>query len=394
MKTNTSERENQPSIIRSLFEYAKNRKMEIGEDNVFDFSIGNPNVPVPEEVNELLIKLIKETDPIKLHGYTANTGMPEVKKAVADYINKKYGAPVSEDLIYITCGASPAIVFVIHSILSKDNEAIIFAPYFPEYTHYIDYIGGHYKVVDPDKNFLPDLEDFKNKITDKTALVIINSPNNPSGVFYPEEVIKDICHILKGKEKEYGHPIYLLSDEPYRELLYGEKKYPFVPCYYDDSLVTYSYSKTLSLAGERLGYLHVNPKADHADEVFTKAVHAGHCLGYVSTPSLFQLLLPLVVDKKIDLTPYIQNRDLFYKSLTDIGFEIPYPDGAFYMLVKAPDGDANRFMENGKKFEIIMVPCDEFGLKGYVRLAYCVNQKVIKNSIPAFKKLYELYEGK
>lgn len=395
MSKGTFEHNTQPSVIRELFEYAKKRKQEIGNENVFDFTIGNPNVPTPKEVNEALIELIKNTNPIKLHGYTANSGDPKVKEAVAIHISKTFNTHIDPELVYITSGASPAIVFTIHSLVScSTDEVIVFAPYFPEYGHYVHYKGGKLVAVKPGNNFIPDFNDFKHKINENTKLVIINSPNNPSGVFYDEEVILKITDILKEKEKEYGHPIYILSDEPYRDLLFANKKYPFITNYYNDSLVAYSYSKSLSLAGERIGYLLVNPKAHDSKGLYTKLIKIGHNLGYVSTSSLFQYLLPKVMDLKVDIDFYKENRDILYKNLTEIGFDVFYPEGAFYMFMKVPNGNSKEFVEKAKKYEIVVVPSDPFGVSGYVRIAYCVDRETIVNSKEAFEKLYrgEWYE--
>lgn len=382
----------QPSVIRRLFEYAKERKLEIGEENVFDFSIGNPSVPTPKIVKDALIELLNG-DSLDVHGYTANSGDVTAKKAISDFLLNKFGAEIPPKLIYITCGASPALVFTIHALVKPNEEVIVFAPYFPEYGHYVSYVKGRLVVVNYDQKFIPLMDDFKKKISPLTRLVIINSPNNPSGVFYSAEVIKQICDILKEKEEEYGHPIYLLSDEPYREILYNGQEYPFVTNYYDDSLIGYSFSKSLSLPGERIGYLAVNSRAKDAEGVYRKITSTAHNLGYICAPSLFQHLIPKVIGEVCDVHIYENNRDLLYKNLTDIGFDVFNPGGAFYMFIKAPNGNSLEFAKRAKEFEIIMVPADEFSAPGYVRLAYCVDKKIIENSKEAFKKLFESYRG-
>ena len=382
-----------PSRIRELFEYGKKRKQEIGEENVFDFSIGNPNAPAPEVVKESLIDLLNNTDPIKLHGYTSNNGDKSVREEIAKYLNKTYNTDLSGDYIFLSCGAAAGLAITFNALLLKDDEVISFAPHFPDYRVSIENIGAKLIACKTDKRFQPDLDDLERKINNKTIIVLYNSPNNPTGVFYNEETIKKIALILERKQKEFGHPIYLMSDEPYRELLFDNQKYPFVTNYYNNSIVTYSFSKSASLAGERIGYIVVNPKCDDAFKVYKGICGAAWSLGYIAAPSMFQFLIPHMLGHTSDLDFYKENRDILYNTLKDIGYEATYPDGAFYMFVKALEDDADKFCETAKEYELILVPSDSFGVTGYVRIAYCVSRDTVVNSQEAFKKLYQRYKG-
>ena len=384
----------QPSAIRQLFEYGKARKTIIGNDNVFDFSIGNPNVASPKEVKDNLMFLLDNVDPTFLHGYSSSSGHSFVKNAIASYLNDTFNTNESGDYIYLTTGAATGLSIVIHALLNKDDEVIIFTPYWPEYKVFVDKAHGKVISVNPDFNtFLPDFTDLESKITNKTKLVIINSPNNPTGVVYNEQTIKEISNILNKKQKEYGHDIFLLSDEPYRELIYTDVKYPFITNYYDNSIVVYSFSKSLSLPGERIGYILVGSKVNNKDDIFASVMGAGRALGYVCATTLFQYLIPSILSKTSDLSIYKENREILYNSLKEIGYEAIYPDGAFYLFVKALQEDSKEFSEIAKQYELLLVPSDSFGLKGYVRIAYCVSTKQIKDSIPSFKKLYDHYRN-
>ena len=381
------------STIRDLYTYGIARKKEIGEDNVFDFSIGNPSIPAPKIVNDTLIKILSEEDSIKIHGYTISPGNKEVRDAIAAYLNKTYHTNVKGDFMYLTCGAGASLAIVSKGLVAPGEEVIVFAPHFPEYRTYTEAVGGVLVPVMPDKDFFPDFDDLERKITNKTKLVIYDSPNNPTGAFYTEEIIKKMANVLSEKEKEYGHPIYLVSDEPYRELLYGNEEYPFVTNYYDNSLVCYSFSKCLSLPGERIGYFLVNPKCQDVNDVYAVLCGAASMLGYICAPALFQHLLPHVLGYTSNLEEYKTNRDTLYNALKEIGFDVIYPTGAFYLFMKSLEDDAEKFSEVAKKYELLIVPSDPFDYKGYVRIAYCVSYKQIVNSIPAFKKLYNYYKN-
>ncbi len=385
------------SIIREIFEYAKARKAEIGEENVFDYCIGNPSIPAPEIVSETLIRLLTESDPTVLHGYTSAQGDAGVRAAISDYIQKTYGAPADEKLIYLTAGAAAALTISLNAILSDDTseEVIVFAPFFPEYRVFTEKAGGRLVPVpcsEPD--FQIDFDAFESAITEKTKAVIVNSPNNPTGVILSEASILRLCDILRSAEKRFGHEIFLVSDEPYRELVYGNKKVPYLTSYYDDTIVCYSFSKSLSLPGERIGYILVSPKAASAQQVYAAVAGAGRALGFVCAPSLFQYMIPACLGKTSDISVYESNRTLLYHALTSYGYHCANPDGAFYLFVKTLEPDAYRFCETAKKYELLLVPSDDFGFPGYVRIAYCVTPEQIQRSLPAFRLLAEEYQNK
>ena len=380
------------STIRDLYTYGLARKKVIGDDNVYDFSIGNPSIPAPSVVNETLIKLLSEEDSVKIHGYTVSPGNIDVRDNIATYLNKTYNTAVIGKYIFLTCGAAASLAIVTKALVFPNEEVIVFAPHFPEYRTYTEAVGGKLVTVNPDPDFLPDFIDLENKITNKTKIVIYDSPNNPTGAFYTEETIKKMSDILSKKEKEYGHPIYLVSDEPYRELLYGNEKYPFVTNYYPNSIVCYSFSKSLSLPGERIGYILVNPKCEDVEDVYAVICGAASMLGYICAPALFQHMVPYVLGHTSNLEEYKKNKDTLYNALKEIGYDVIYPTGAFYLFMKALEEDAEAFSETAKKFELLLVPSDPFSYKGYIRIAYCVSYKQIVNSLPAFKKLYDYYK--
>lgn len=380
------------SAIRELFEYGNRRKKEIGENNVYDFSIGNPSVEAPSIVNETLIDLLQNEDSLKLHGYTTAAGSLEVRNEISNYLNKTYGCHEEGKYLYLTTGAAAGLTISFHALLEKDDEAIVFTPYFSEYRIFVEKAEGKIVEVKPNEDLLPDMIDFEKKITFKTKVVILNSPCNPTGVLFKEEIIKQIASIMKRKEIEYGHEIYLLSDEPYRELIYSDAKYPFVTNYYDNSLVVYSFSKSLSLPGERIGYILVSSKCKDKDTVYDAIKGAGRTMGFVCATSLFQPLIPKCLGITSDLNVYKKNRDILYEGLKRIGYEAVYPEGAFYLFVKALEDDAKKFSEVAKQYELLLVPSDSFGVEGYVRISYCVSQKTIENSLPAFEKLFKHYQ--
>lgn len=378
------------SCIRELFEYGKQRKKEIGEENVFDFSIGNPNVPAPEEVENALKELLSG-DPVSLHGYSSAQGVPEARKAVAAHLNKIYKTSLDEDCIYMTCGASASLTISLNALLNAGDEVITFAPYFPEYRVFVENTGAKLVAVECDKNFQPDPEKFKAALTKRTKAVIINSPNNPSGVVYRDENLLAICRILKEHTSEFS-PVYIISDEPYRELVYDEslKPFPFFK-HYEKSIICYSFSKSLSLPGERIGYIAVNNEDKEYREVYAGVLGAGRALGFVCAPVLFQKLVARVCGITSDISIYKKSRDELCAALKGFGFEVIKPDGAFYLFVKAPEGSASEFSERAKKYELLIVPGDDFGVKGYVRISYCVPPESIKKSFPAFEKLAKSY---
>ena len=385
------------SIIREIFEYSKARAKEIGAENVYDFSLGNPSVPAPAEVNETIKNLLSTESSVLLHGYTSAQGDLGVRTAIANNINERFSADINPNLIYMTCGAAASLSICLKAVFDEKGgeECIVFAPFFTEYRVFIENAGGKIVVSTPmEKTFQVDINDFESKINENTKAVIVNSPNNPSGVVYTEETIKAICEVLKKKSLEYGKVIYLIADEPYRELVYSGVNVPYLMNYYDNTLVCYSYSKSLSLPGERIGYIAVNPKMQDAQNVYLCVCGAGRSLGYVCAPSLFQQVIKNCLNAKVNIEAYKENRDLLYDNLTEYGYECVKPDGAFYLFVKALEPDAYKFYEAAKKHEILVVPCDDFGVSGYVRIAYCTSKSTVVGALPAFKALALEYKNK
>ncbi len=380
------------SVIREIFEYANRRKAEIGADNVFDFSIGNPSVPAPAVVGETLVKLLTETEPAALHGYTSAAGDRGVRVSIADYLKRTHGADVNPDLIYMTVGAAAALTISLSAVLpdTRDGEIIVFAPFFPEYKVFVEQAGGTVKVLplaEPDLQVDPTA--LAAAITEKTAAVIVNSPNNPSGSVLTADNLRAVAEVLTAAKKRIGHPIYLIADEPYRELVYDGVDVPFIPNLYDDTLVCYSFSKSLSLPGERIGYILVSPRATDAEAVYAAVMGAGRALGFVCAPALFQYMVPACLGMTSDLSVYAANRALLYETLSELGYTCVKPDGAFYLFMKVPGGDANAFCELAKRYELLLVPSDDFGYPGYVRIAYCVQTEMIERALPAFARLME-----
>lgn len=375
------------SVIRELFEYGKKRKAQIGEENVFDFSLGNPSVPPPAQVEEALENVLKTCDPVQVHGYTSAQGDASVRSAIAGYISKNYGVPQTADLIYMTCGAAASLAITFNALLNAGDEVITIAPYFPEYKVFCEHAGG---VLVPVKGeagtFQPDIAAVRAAITPKTKAVLINSPNNPSGVVYSEERITQLCKVLK-ECKERGQTIYLIADEPYRELVFGGVKVPYIMNYYDESIVCYSFSKSLSLPGERIGYIAIDPAMRNAGEVYAAVCGAGRALGYVCAPSLFQLIIPKVLGLTADISVYERNRDTLSAALESYGFTVVRPDGAFYLFVQSPEPDSDAFAERAKEHELLIVSAKSFGVEGYVRISYCVSPEMIARSLPAFRAL-------
>jgi len=380
------------SVIRELFEYGNRRKAEIGAENVFDFSIGNPSVPAPKEFSEKLCRMVAEENPLALHSYTSAPGDLSARKAVADNLNRRFGTSFCPENLYMTCGAAASLTISLSAVVSDGEEVILFAPFFPEYTVFVETAGGKPVVVPCEwPDFQIDFEKLAGAITEKTAAVIINSPNNPSGAVFSEECIKKLSAMLSEAEEKSGRKIYLISDEPYRELVYGGIEVPFVTKYYNDTIICYSWSKSLSLPGERIGYILVSPENPDWKAVYAGICGAGRALGFVCAPSLFQKIIPECIEMTSDISVYERNRDLLYGALSGMGFEAVHPDGAFYLFVKSPEPDANAFSEKAKKYEILVVPSDDFGMEGFVRISYCVSTEQIERSIPSFKKLAEEY---
>ena len=383
------------SIIREIFEYSKARAAEIGAENVYDFSLGNPSVPAPSDVNDTIRELLDTENSVLLHGYTSAQGDANVRKTVADNINSRFGVGISPNLIYMTCGAAASLSICLKALIEENSndECIVFAPFFTEYRVFIENAGGKIVISKPaEKTLQVDLADFESKINENTKAVIVNSPNNPSGVVYTEETIKGLCDILRKKSLEYGKEIYLIADEPYRELVYSGVEVPYLMNYYDNTLVCYSYSKSLSLPGERIGYIAVCPKMNDGSNIYLAVCGAGRSLGYVCAPSLFQHVISHCINAKVNVEAYKENRDLLYDNLTAYGYECVKPDGAFYLFVKALEEDAYKFFERAKTHEILVVPCDDFGVTGYVRIAYCTDKAKVIGALPAFEALAKEYK--
>ncbi|MEG1964016.1 MAG: pyridoxal phosphate-dependent aminotransferase [Clostridia bacterium] len=379
------------SVIRELFEFGLKRSAEIGKENVFDFSLGNPNVPAPSCVKQAIIDCLNENELV--HGYTSAQGDLSVRKTIANSINRRFGTTITCDNLYMTVGAAASLCICLRALNTGNNEFITFAPFFPEYTVFTQSAGGKLVVIPAKENdFQIDFDKFINAINANTKAVIINSPNNPSGVVYSEQTIARLCQVLTEKSKEYNHPIFLISDEPYREIVYDDVNVPYLLNYYPNTFVCYSYSKSLSLPGERIGYIVVSNKMENNRNIYYAICGAGRALGYVCAPSLFQKVIEKCVDATSDITTYKTNRDLLYSGLTELGFECVKPNGAFYMFVKAMESDANAFCEKAKQFDLLIVPSDDFGVKGYARIAYCVTTQQIKNAMPAFAKLANAYK--
>ena len=379
---------NNNSAIRMMFEEGKRLAEKYGRENVYDFSLGNPSVPSPDAVNEAICDIVKTEDPVFLHGYMSNAGYEDVRAAVADSINRRFQTSFDENNILMTVGAASGMNVILKTVLDPGDEVIVFAPYFLEYNAYINNYDGKVVVISPDReSFQPKLSEFEEKISEKTKAVIINTPNNPTGVIYSSETLTKIADILRKKEKELGIQIVLISDEPYRELAYDGAEVPYVTKYYHNTVVCYSYSKSLSLPGERIGYLVIPDEMDEKDRVFSAATIANRVLGCVNAPSLMQRVIMRCVDEKTDVKAYDKNRKLLYEGLTKLGFECVKPEGAFYIFMKVPSGDEKSFLEEAKKENILVVPGSSFACPGYVRIAYCVSYDMIERALPAFKRL-------
>ena len=384
-----------PSVIRELFAYGLQQAKVVGKENVFDYSLGNPSIPAPAKVNETIKKLIDTTDSIQLHGYSMAPGFENVRQAIADNLNARFNCNAKASELFMTCGCAPALVSVAHALTaSPEDEFIAIAPFFPEYNVFFTCAGAKLAVVPADTvHFQIDIDALEKTINEHSVAVVINSPNNPSGVVYTEETLKKIAELLERKSKEYGHPIYIVADEPYRELVYDGVKVTFIPNVYDNTIVCYSWSKSLSLPGERIGYVYVPEKCADAKAVYDTVAGAAREIGSVCPPTLTQKVIGECVGEMPDLAAYEENRNLLYNSLTEYGYECAKPDGAFYLFVKAPNGDAVAYSEKAKlDHNLLVVPGDGFACPGYFRLSYCVSNDMIKRSLPAFKAMIESYK--
>lgn len=382
------------SAIRELFEYGKQRAAVVGVENVYDFSLGNPTVPAPACVDETIRRLTEELDCIRLHGYTSAQGDAETRSAIAEFLNKTHGTSFDANDFYITMGAAASLSIAFHALTtSTEDEYITIAPFFPEYKVFVEATGASLKIVPADtKEFQIDFDALEEMVNKHTKGVIINSPNNPSGAVYSVQTIEKLAKLLGEKEKEYGHPIFIIADEPYREIVYDGVEVPFVTKYYNNTLVCYSYSKSLSLPGERIGYILVPQQAFESKALYAAVAGAGRALGYVCAPSMMQKVIAQCQGQTGDVELYKKNRDLLYEGLTKIGYECFKPQGAFYMFVKALEEDSNAFCERAKMEDLLIVSGDGFGCPGYVRISYCVDEDMIRRSFKAFEKLYQKYQ--
>ena len=381
------------SVVRAMFEEGKRMAEEFGPENVFDFSVGNPSVPAPEEVKEAIIDIIQNDDPLYVHGYMSNAGFPETRAAVAGNLNRRFGTSFTENNIIMTVGAGSALNILLRTMLNEGEEVIVFAPYFLEYGNYIKTYGGVTVAVspNPEGGFMPKLDEFEAKITPKTKAVIVNNPNNPRGAVYPYDIVKGIADILKKKQEEYGTVIYLLSDEPYRELAFGGVDVPYMTKYYDNTVVAYSYSKSLSLPGERIGYVVIPDESDGAEEFIQAVTVANRLGGFTNAPSLMQLVIARCVDAQCDVSYYEENAKALYGGLTALGFECTKPEGAFYLWMKSPVKNEKEFVAAAKKHNLLLVPGSSFAGPGYVIMEYCVSREKIINSLPRFAELAKEY---
>ncbi len=376
------------SCIRELFEYGRARAAIVGAENVYDYSLGNPSIPAPKEVDEAIRQILLDTPSLEVHGYTSAVGDLAARQAIADDLNARFDAGVGAEDLFIGCGAAPELVSVFKALAVENAEILAVAPYFPEYKPFAQCAGLTFKVVPPDvPDFQIKLDKVEEMLTENTAAIILNSPNNPAGTVYTRKTLEDLAALLKRKAAQFGHPIYIVADEPYRELTYGGVEVPFIPNIYPDTVVCYSFSKSLSLPGERIGYVYV-PKqaADHA-ALYAAVAGAARAAGHVCAPSLLQKVIARCVTLRPDLESYDRNRKALYDGLTAAGYEVAKPDGAFYLFVKAPGGDANAFSEKAKKKDLLVVPGDGFGCPGYFRVCYCVSYEMIQKSLPVFAEL-------
>ena len=378
------------SCIRELFEYGCRRAAIVGRENVYDYSLGNPSIPAPAQVADAIRQILADTDSLAIHGYTSAVGALATRQAIADDLNARYGSDVQPQDLFIGCGAAPELVAVFRALAVPGSEILAIAPFFPEYRPFVEQAGGIFKVVPPDiPNFQISMDAVEASITENTVAVIINSPNNPSGTVYTEQTLSRLAALLTEKSVQYGHPIYIVSDEPYRELVYDGAKVPFLPLIYANTIVCYSYSKSLSLPGERIGYIYVPRQAEDSAAIYAAIAGAARACGHVCAPSLMQQVIARCTGLRPDLAAYDRNRKTLYQALTDMGYEMAKPDGAFYLFIKAPGGDANAFSQKAMKKDLLLVPGDDFGCPGYFRICYCVSHDMILRSLPVFKALLE-----
>ena len=376
------------SCIRDLFEYGRARAAVVGEENIYDYSLGNPSIPSPAAVDQTIREVLADTPSLQIHGYTSAVGDMATRQAIAEDLNDRYDAGVRAEDLFITCGAAPGLTAVFRALAVPGAEILAVAPYFPEYKPFAENAGFTFKVIPPDvPDFQIQLDAVEAALTPNTAAIILNSPNNPSGTVYTRQTLTELAALLTRKSEEFGNTIYLVSDEPYRELVYGGVEVPFIPTIYPNTVVCYSYSKSLSLPGERIGYVYVPRQAADSVALYAAVAGAARAMGHVCAPSLWQKVIARCVHLRPDLKAYDRNRRALYDGLTALGYEVANPDGAFYLFVKAPGGDANAFSEKAKEKDLLLVPGDGFGCPGYFRLCYCVSHDMIRRSLPIFAEL-------
>lgn len=381
------------SAIRAMFEEGKKMASVYGGENVYDYSLGNPSVEPPKRVKEAITEVLEEDSPNLVHGYMSNSGYEDVRGAIAESINQRFDTKFDETNILMTVGAAGGLNVILKTLLNPGEEVIVFAPFFGEYTNYVKNYDGELTVISPNtETFQPNLQEFAEKISEKTKAVIVNTPNNPTGVVYSEKTIMALAEIMYKAQDEFGTSIYLIADEPYRELVYDGAEVPYLTKYYENTIVGYSYSKSLSLPGERIGYLVIPSEADDAENIKSAANVANRILGFVNAPSLIQRVVAKCLNEKTDIEAYDKNRKLLYEKLKEYGFECVKPQGAFYLFIKAMEEDDKAFVAKAKEFHLLLVPGSSFGCPGYVRLAYCVSHDMIERSLPAFQKLAEAYQ--
>ena len=381
------------SVIRDIFEYGSKLAKEIGAENVLDFSLGNPSTPAPREVGNTIKYMVEGLSPKDYNSYTSSAGDTDTRLAVAKNLNKRFSTDYTDKNIFMTCGASASLNIIFKAIIESDDEIIVNIPYFPEYKVFIEGQGGKPVFAKCSENLCLDISEIENKINENTKAILINSPNNPSGVIYPKENLSALTELLERKQNEYSHPIFLISDEPYRELVFTDEKPEFLPNLYNNTLVAYSWSKSLSLPGERIGYILVPNKVKNHEDVFAAVGGAARVLGYVCAPSMFQYVVKSCVDVEPNIGVYRTNRNILFKELLKMGYTVANPDGAFYMFIKSPNNDGADFCERAKKYNMLLVPGEGFGMKEYVRLSFCVETEKIEKSIDIFKKLISEYDG-
>lgn len=383
------------SVIRNMFEEGKKLSQIYGDENVYDFSIGNPNVEPPEHIKSIIKEILNSESPNLIHGYMNNSGYEDVRDSIASYLNKKENLSLNKDNIVMTCGAAGGLNIILKTLLNPGDEVITFAPYFGEYKNYVNNFDGKLIVVPTDiNNFEPDLNALKNAISPNTKALIINTPNNPTGVIYSSDFLKNLGNLLEDKQKEFNSNIYLISDEPYREIVYDNAVVPCLLKYYKNTFIGYSYSKSLSLPGERIGYVVVNNEMDDFNAIVDSLNIANRILGFVNAPSLFQRVISKCLNDEVDVSIYKRNFDLLYNHLINLGFTCVKPEGTFYLFPRTPIADDKKFCEDAKKFNLLLVPGSSFGCPGHFRISYCVSYETIKNSLPAFEKLASLYNLK